>query len=124
MSEKTKSLNVLGEPLELCCSDPMTGFFRDGFCQTGPRDLGSHTVCAQVTQEFLDFTASKGNNLSSPVPEYCFPGLKPGDNWCLCVRRWKEAYMAGVYVPVRLEATEISALKVASLDELSLKMPV
>ncbi len=116
--EKTESKNVLGQPLQQCGCNPMTGFYRDGFCQTGARDLGSHTVCAVMTEEFLAFTKKQGNDLSTPAPHFNFPGLKSGDRWCLCVSRWKEAYDAGVAPPVILEATHERALGVASLTEL------
>ncbi len=116
--EKTESKNVLGQPLQQCGCNPMTGFYRDGFCETGARDLGSHTVCAVMTEEFLTFTKKRGNNLSTPAPQFNFPGLKSGDRWCLCVSRWKEAYDAGVAPPVILEATHERALGVASLEEL------
>ncbi|MBL8523240.1 MAG: DUF2237 domain-containing protein [Betaproteobacteria bacterium] len=119
MTEKsTTAKNVLGEPLEACCMSPKTGFFRDGFCHTGPNDRGSHTVCAQVTAEFLMFSRSLGNDLVTPRPELSFPGLKPGDRWCLCVSRWEEAFLAGVAPPVILAATHESALDVLELDEL------
>ena len=110
--------NVLGGPLAPCCTDPMTGFFRDGSCRTGEDDLGSHTVCARVTAEFLEFSKRRGNDLSTPMPEYEFPGLKPGDCWCLCAMRWKEACDAGVAPPVRLESCHESALKYVDLSEL------
>ncbi len=116
--EKTESKNVLGQPLQQCGCNPMTGFYRDGFCQTGARDLGSHTVCAVMTEEFLAFTKKQGNDLSTPAPHFDFPGLKSGDRWCLCVSRWKEAHDAGVAPPVILEATHERALRVASLTEL------
>ena len=96
----------------------MTGFYRDGFCQTGPQDTGSHTVCAQVTAEFLSFSKKIGNDLSTPRPEYGFPGLKPGDKWCVCVSRWEEAFMAGVAPPIVLESTHERALDVVELAEL------
>ena len=96
----------------------MTGFYRDGFCQTGPQDTGSHTVCAQVTAEFLSFSKKIGNDLSTPRPEYGFPGLKPGDKWCVCVSRWEEAFMAGVAPPIVLESTHERALDVVELSEL------
>jgi hypothetical protein len=112
------SKNVLGEKLELCCTDPVTGFFRNGVCETGPQDLGTHVVCAQVTEEFLEFTKARGNNLSTPVPSYNFPGLKPGNKWCLCVSRWKEALDAGVAPPIVLEATHEAALNVVPLEVL------
>ncbi len=110
--------NVLGGALVQCGCSPMTGFFRDGYCRTDERDFGSHTVCAVVTDEFLQFTKERGNNLSSPAPEFGFSGLKPGDRWCLCVRRWKEAFDAGVAPTVILEATDESALTVVSLEQL------
>ena len=110
--------NVLGGELEACCMSPMTGFHRDGFCQTGPGDFGVHVVCAQMTEEFLAFTRRQGNDLSTPMPEHGFPGLKPGDRWCLCAMRWKEAMDAGAAPPVILEATHIAALEFVSLEEL------
>jgi uncharacterized protein len=88
--------NVLGEPLAECCTKPMTGFYRDGSCNTGPEDFGVHTVCIKVDAAFLAFSQSAGNDLSTPVPEFGFPGLKPGDCWCLCAERWKEAFEAGM----------------------------
>ena len=119
MTESKKTAkNVLGNPLEICCTSPMTGFHRDGFCQTGPDDLGSHTVCAQVTAAFLSFSKKIGNDLSTPRPEYGFPGLKPGDKWCVCVTRWEEAFMAGVAPPIVLESTHERALDVVELAEL------
>jgi hypothetical protein len=114
----TVSKNVLGGELIACSYDPLTGFFRDGCCQTGPDDLGSHTVCARVTEEFLRFSASRGNDLSTPRPEFRFHGLKPGDRWCLCATRWLEAWMAGVAPPVVLEATHERALQVVPLAAL------
>jgi uncharacterized protein (DUF2237 family) len=116
--EGSESKNVLGQPLQQCGCNPMTGFYRDGFCETGARDIGSHTVCAVMTDEFLSFTKSRGNDLSTPAPHFNFPGLKSGDRWCLCVSRWKEACDAGVAPPVILEATHEGALRVASIDEL------
>ncbi|MDJ0580370.1 DUF2237 domain-containing protein [Crocosphaera sp.] len=110
--------NVLGSDLQLCCSNPMTGYYRDGYCRTGGQDFGVHVVCSQMTAEFLSFTKQQGNDLSTPIPAYDFPGLKPGDRWCLCASRWKEAKDAGVAPPVILEATHIRALEVISLDEL------
>lgn len=107
--------NVLGQPLQLCGTDPMTGFFRDGCCQTGPQDRGTHVVCAQVTSEFLEFTKAQGNDLSTPIPAYGFPGLRPGDRWCLCVARWQEAYAAGVAPPICLTASHEAALQVVPL---------
>ena len=110
--------NVLGGPLECCCLRPLTGFYRDGHCRTGPGDVGLHTVCVEVTDEFLEFSASRGNDLSTPSPEYGFPGLVPGDKWCLCVTRWQEALMAGVAPRVSLAATHISALEFVDLEDL------
>lgn len=96
----------------------MTGFYRDGFCRTGPDDLGQHTVCVQITREFLDFSVLDGNDLVTPRPEYGFPGLEPGDRWCLCVTRWKDALQRGLAAPVDLAATHISALEFVTLEEL------
>lgn len=118
MTSDDKALNVLGEPLGVCCTAPMTGFYRTGSCETGPQDAGSHTVCARVTEDFLAFTRSNGNDLSSPVPAFGFPGLKPGDQWCLCVSRWEEARLAGVAPPVVLASTHQAALQVVTLDDL------
>jgi len=114
----TEATNVVGRKLETCCTSPMTGYYRDGKCNTGGGDFGAHTVCAQLTEEFLQFTKSKGNDLSTPVPEFNFPGLKPGDCWCLCASRWKEAMDAGVAPPVVLAATHALTLEYVSLDEL------
>lgn len=110
--------NVFGAPLACCCSSPRTGFYRDGYCHTGPQDVGSHTVCAVMTAEFLDFSRSRGNDLSTPRPEFAFPGLAPGDRWCLCVSRWKEALDAGVAPPVLPSATHEKALEVVTLEQL------
>ena len=110
--------NVLGEPLETCSTEPMTGYMRTGICETGPQDLGSHTVCARVTQEFLEYSKSRGNDLMTPVPEFDFPGLKPGDRWCLCAARWQEAFEAGKAPRVVLQATHAAALKVVKLADL------
>lgn len=118
MAETTEAKNVLGMPLELCCTAPITGFYRDGFCSTGAGDMGVHVVCAQVTEEFLTFTRDRGNDLSTPMPMYQFPGLKPGDRWCLCASRWKEALDAGVAPGVVLQATHARALEYVSLDDL------
>ncbi|MEH2084550.1 MAG: DUF2237 domain-containing protein [Nostoc sp.] len=114
----TDAKNVIDGNLEVCCTSPMTGFYRDGSCRTGGQDFGSHVVCAQVTSEFLEFTKSRGNDLSTAVPDSNFPGLKPGDRWCLCASRWQEALEAGVAPPVILSATHARALEVVSLDEL------
>jgi hypothetical protein len=110
--------NVLGEPLETCSERPRTGFTRSGSCETGPEDLGSHTVCAQVTREFLEFSRGRGNDLATPVPAFGFPGLKPGDRWCLCAARWQEALEAGSAPRVALRATHERALEVVSLADL------
>lgn len=110
--------NVLGGPLAVCGTRPMTGFTRTGCCETGPQDRGSHTVCAVMTAAFLTYTRDQGNDLTTPAPEYGFPGLKPGDRWCLCVSRWKEAYDEGVAPRVILAATHEAALRVVTLDEL------
>lgn len=115
---RTKARNVLGGPLQVCSVAPMTGFYRTGCCDTGEDDAGSHTVCARMTADFLAFSASRGNDLSTPSPSFGFPGLRPGDRWCLCVARWKEALDEGVAPSVVLAATHESALKVVSLDEL------
>jgi uncharacterized protein (DUF2237 family) len=112
------SRNVLGEPLGLCCRDPVTGFYRTGRCETGPSDHGAHVVCAQITEAFLEFTRARGNDLSTPVPEAGFPGLAPGDRWCLCARRWAEAEAAGVAPPVILGATHERALDEVALEDL------
>lgn len=103
--------NVLGGRLIECGREPLTGFYRDGCCNTGPGDRGVHVVCAVVTEEFLAFSAARGNDLSAPVPELGFSGLRPGDSWCLCAARWQEAYEAGVAPPVVLEATHVAALE-------------
>lgn len=113
----TDTQNVLGGPLEGCCTSPMTGWHRDGYCRTGGGDYGLHTVCARVTRPFLDFTASRGNDLETPRPPG-FPGLNPGDRWCLCASRWLEAKRAGVAPPVVLASTHARALEVVSLEEL------
>jgi hypothetical protein len=111
-------VNVVGGELQPCSHVPLTGFFRDGCCATGPEDLGSHTVCAVMTEEFLAFSKAKGNDLSTPQPDYGFPGLKPGDRWCLCAPRWQEAFEEGKAPRVVLRATEASALAYCSLAEL------
>ena len=110
--------NVLGEPLAPCCQRPVTGFYRDGYCHTGPQDVGSHTVCAQMTEQFLAFSAAHGNDLSTPRPELEFPGLAAGDRWCLCVARWQEALAAGVAPPIVLASSHERALEVVTLAEL------
>jgi uncharacterized protein len=110
--------NVLGSELIGCCDSPATGFYRDGYCHTGPQDIGSHTVCVKVTQEFLDFSVQSGNDLVTPHPEFDFPGLKPGDRWCVCVARWREAFEAGAAPQVMLTATHEKALEVVTLEQL------
>jgi hypothetical protein len=117
MAESVRT-NVLGGKLIPCCIDPMTGFYRDGYCRTGPGDYGLHTVCVRVTAEFLVFSRSQGNDLSTPLPEFGFPGLQPGDHWCLCVTRWKEALDADMAPAVVLAATHVSALEFVSLEDL------
>ena len=109
-------LNVLNQPLQHCCTSPMTGFYRDGFCKTGSQDHGTHTVCAIVTKEFLEFSASKGNDLMTPIPQWNFPGLTPGDKWCLCISRWLQAEKAGKAPYIVLEATHIKSLSYCSLE--------
>lgn len=111
--------NVLGKSLEPCCTDPMTGYYRDGFCRTGADDIGVHVVCAQMTEEFLAFSKDRGNDLITAIPEYHFPGLKPGDCWCLCASRWQEALEANVAPPVKLASTHISALEFVSMADLN-----
>lgn len=115
---ESPELNVLGQLLEPCCFAPQTGFYRDGYCRTGPQDLGRHIVCAEVTAEFLAFTRAAGNDLSTPHPEFGFPGLRPGDRWCLCARRWKEAFDAGCAPPVVLEACHVRVLELIPLESL------
>src|ERR1700679_4197201 len=110
--------NVLGGELAPCSNTPLTGFFRNGCCETGPDDTGLHTVCAVMSAEFLAYSRSVGNDLSTPMPDYGFPGLKPGDRWCLCAARWQEAYEAGVAPPVILEATSEAVLEVVRLEDL------
>ena len=114
----SEGLNVLGGELEGCSFDPLTGFWRDGSCQTGGQDVGVHAVCAVMTDAFLRFSASVGNDLSTPHPDLGFPGLQPGDRWCLCASRWQEALEAGVAPPVVLEATHALALEFSSLADL------
>ena len=112
------SLNVLGTSLVPCSYDPLTGYFRDGCCNTDEHDRGSHVICAKVSQEFLDFSLRQGNDLITPRPEYRFQGLKAGDRWCLCALRWKQAFEAGVAPKVILESTHINALDYVTLEEL------
>jgi uncharacterized protein len=112
------SLNVLDGPLEHCSSDPLTGFFRNGCCDTGPMDQGSHTLCCVLTEGFLAHQKAVGNDLSTPRPEYEFPGLKPGDRWCVCAARWRQALEAGQACPVVLAATHKAALAIVRLEDL------
>ena len=115
---KDSSVNVLGGALEECSTAPMTGFFRNGCCETGPEDTGLHTVCAVMTADFLAFSASRGNDLSTPRPEFGFPGLKAGDRWCLCAARFLQAHDEGAAPKVRLRATHIRTLDIVPLDVL------
>ena len=119
MSWPENQRSVLDEPLAICSTDPVTGFTRNGCCESGPGDFGSHTVCVEVTAEFLEFSRNRGNDLSTPVPDYSFPGLKPGDRWCLCASRWKEAFEAGVAPPVVMRSTHSLALEVVEFADLS-----
>jgi hypothetical protein len=112
------ALNVLGKPLVPCSYDPLTGFFRDGCCNTDEQDQGSHVICAKMTQAFLDFSLAQGNDLMTPRPEYRFKGLKAGDRWCLCALRWKQAFDAGLAPEAVLESTHIRALDYVTLDQL------
>ena len=121
MKERRKpqqALNVLGEPLAPCSLDPLTGFYRDGCCNTGYDDTGIHTVCVRVSREFLAFSKARGNDLSTPAPEFGFAGLKPGDQWCLCAGRWREALDAGMAPPVVLAATHEETLAIVPLEAL------
>ena len=118
MLEKDKSINVFGKKLNVCCNSPKTGFFRNGLCDTCNEDQGIHTVCILATEKFLKFSKSVGNDLSTPRMEFQFPGVKPGDRWCLCAIRWKEAYDNGMAPPVFLESTHIKTLKLISLNTL------
>jgi uncharacterized protein (DUF2237 family) len=118
LKHETTQRNVFGEPLAMCSLSPRTGYYRDGCCNTGPEDRGSHTVCAVVTDEFLAFSKASGNDLSTPVPDYDFPGLKAGDRWCLCAARWQQALEAGRAPRVVLAATHERALEIISFDDL------
>lgn len=118
MSEPRLAKNVLGTPLANCSSEPLTGYFRDGCCNTGSGDYGLHLVCAEMTDEFLQYSFEQGNDLITPLPQHAFPGLKAGDCWCLCAARWREALDAGVAPPVNLEATHISTLEFIDLEDL------
>lgn len=113
-----KAKNILGGELESCCTDPMTGFLRDGYCNTNQMDQGTHVVCAIITDEFLAFTKTRGNDLITPRPEYQFPGLKAGDGWCLCALRWKEAFAAGVAPPIKPASTHEKALEFINREDL------
>lgn len=113
-----RSVNVLGGTLEPCSTDPLTGFYRNGCCATGAEDVASHTVCAVMTADFLTFSRSRGNDLSTPVPQFGFPGLQPGDRWCVCAPRWQEALRADAAPQVVLRATEASALDYCALEDL------
>lgn len=116
--QESEQRNVLGGPLQPCSFNPLTGFYRDGCCNTGSDDIGLHTVCTIMTREFLIFSRSRGNDLSTPMPEYGFAGLQPGDQWCLCVKRWKEAFDAGVAPQVVLESTNLVSLEFVDLADL------
>ena len=113
-----KAKNVLGKELQPCCKFPMTGFYRDGYCRTGEEDLGQHTICIRVTAEFLAFSQEVGNDLSTPRPDLDFPGLIPGDQWCLCAPRWQEAFESGAAPEVLLSSTHESALEISRLEDL------
>ncbi|WP_234571484.1 DUF2237 family protein [Rhodohalobacter sp. 614A] len=113
-----QSKNVFGESLQNCSTDPVTGYYRNGCCDSGEDDRGDHMVCAIMTEEFLEFSKAKGNDLSTPMPQFNFPGLKPGDKWCLCAARWKEAYNEGMAPLVVLEATNELTLEVVSMEVL------
>ena len=115
---KDNELNILGTVLKACCANPATGYFRDGFCRTIQEDAGTHILCTIVTQEFLDYTKSRGNDLSTPIPHWSFPGLEPGSKWCLCISRWLEAERAGKAPFVVLEATDQKALEYTTLEVL------
>jgi uncharacterized protein (DUF2237 family) len=116
--ERSPSVNVLGGPLEPCCQDPMTGFYRNGRCDTGPEDHGSHVVCVLATEAFLAFSRAAGNDLSTPRPEFDFAGVRPGDRWCLCAARWLEALRAGQAPKVLLRGTHLAALELLRLEDL------
>lgn len=118
MKKEKQQLNVLGTELEPCSMSPVTGFYRDGCCNTGPNDIGTHTVCAVVTDEFLEFSKSRGNDLTTARPEFNFPGLKDGDKWCLCALRWEEARKAGVAPKIKLSSTNIKTLEIIAIESL------
>ena len=117
-TDSTVPKNVLGQPLEMCGCEPMTGWYRTGFCQTDQADVGQHSICCVMTEQFLRYSKAQGNDLSTPVPAFQFKGLQPGDHWCVCAPRWRQAYDDGMAPPVRLEATEDTALNVVSIDQL------
>ena len=114
--EMDESINVFGEALEMCCDNPMTGFYRDGKCNTNKDDVGSHTVCIQITKEFLEYSKSRGNDLSTPIPEFGFKGLKAGNSWCLCAARWLEAEKANMAPRIHLMRTHIKALEIVPIE--------
>lgn len=116
---KVRARNVFGEPLVPCCFDPMTGYFRDGSCHTDENDLGSHTVCVEVTADFLNFSLQQGNDLVTPRPHLGFPGLRPGDSWCVCALRWLDAQREGHAAPIKLESTNLRALDYLPMDVLT-----
>ena len=116
LKSKDRTLNVLGKPLKICSCNPSTGWFRDGYCRSSTTDIGQHTVCCEITSQFLTYSKALGNDLSTPIQEYDFPGLKEGDHWCLCAERWKQAYEDGMAPFVILEATEIGALKIIGIE--------
>ncbi len=120
MMKMDESVNVLGEPLVSCGDDPVTGFFRDGKCNTCDEDVGSHTVCIEISADFLAYSRSRGNDLSTPVPEFGFPGLKPGQSWCLCAARWLEAHRDGIAPRVHLTRTHMKALEIVPMEYLKL----
>jgi uncharacterized protein (DUF2237 family) len=116
MNSVEKQKNVFGEEIETCCESPITGFFRDGFCHTDDTDEGVHTVCVSMTKDFLEFSKSKGNDLSTPRPEFNFPGLKEGDSWCLCAERWVEAYEVSVAPKLYIKRTNLRTLDIVPLE--------
>lgn len=115
-TEDTKKFNVYGEELQMCCLDPLTGYYRNGQCLTDASDYGTHIVCARMTDDFLQFSKARGNDLITPKPSFSFPGLKAGDSWCLCISRWVEAHKEGVAPPISLKATNIKALEYVPLS--------
>ena len=117
--ESQPRMNVLGKPLTSCSCSPMTGWIRDGYCRASHSDLGDHIICCVMTKSFLSYSKAQGNNLSTPIPEFNFPGLEPGNHWCLCASRWKEAYLDGMAPLVCLESTDIKALEIIGLEAVS-----